>query len=818
MPIILNLGYSKPKLNDTLDGGALDDLLDGGAGHDLLNGLEGADTLIGGTGRDTLLGGEGNDRLDLTHAATGDTLERAEGGAGNDLLMGHATAVATANVFLIGGAGNDTIQGFGVRDNIADYADRTQAINARLGNASSTSGTAKIGTETDVLDNVVRIRATAFNDTLYGGWQDETFMPGHGADTISGGNGQDWLDYSDETVAVTVNIATGKAVDGSGATDAFSGIDAASGGMGNDTLTGNSKGNVFRGLGGNDSIDGGGSWDSVRYDGSHLAPMAATGIVANLQTGIVSQDGYGGTDTLANIEEIAGSRLNDDITGRDTGSNTHIKGLEGNDTLRAPFADSRVLADYRESPGAIEINLSAVDAVSSFGNLIEAGTGRDGHGYVDSFDKIQGIIGTNQGDWIQGGDQPWEYGERLLGWAGDDTIIGGWGDDTIFGGQGVDVLVGSKGMDFLSFAAYAESEGVQTQGAVASLLTGVIANDGWGNVEFLGIGPDNEFEVLFGTAFGDDFEGKKIDDAGVISEQMECQLRGSQGADTLRAAEGDERWVSADYLTDADLDGDGYGVTVDLVAQTGIDGWGTTDTLVNIGATRGSQFRDLLLGNDGDNWFRGEGGNDTFHGGEGVDLASWFSSTTGAVVDLAAGTAQDGLGGTDTFTSIEQVVGSKAMSDTIYGSDVANRISGYGGNDLLDGRAGQDTLYGNDGADTLIGGDGADKLTGGAGADRFLWGNALQGGDTVADFTAGDRLAFSSAGFDPTLSLGALDASRFVAGNGAVGTGNLGQFVYDTANGQLAWDADGAGAAAEVLICTLTGAPGLAASDLLIIG
>jgi Ca2+-binding RTX toxin-like protein len=804
--------------DDTLGGGNAADLLEGGADHDSLSGGQGADTLLGGTGRDTLSGGEGNDRLDLSDAAAGDLHEIAEGGAGRDLLIGHATAVPGAHVHLVGGAGNDTLQGFGLADNIADYADRTQGIQARLGTSTTIGGTAKIGSEVDTLDNIVRIRATAFGDTLNGGWQDETFLAGRGADNVSGGNGQDWIDYSDETAGVSVNLSTGLAVDGGGAADSLSGIECATGSGGNDTLTGTGGVNHFRALGGNDAIDGGAGWDSVRYDGHGLAAAPAQGIVANLHTGVVSNDGWGGIDTLANIEEIAGSALADDITGRDAGSNTHIKGLEGNDTLRAPFADSRVLADYRESPAAIEINLSAADLTSAMGNLVAAGTGRDGHGFIDVFDRIQGIIGSDHGDWIRGGDQPWEYGERLLGWAGNDTIIGGWGDDTIFGGQGVDVLVGSKGMDFLSFAAYSASEGTQSQGAVASLLTGIVANDGWGNVEFLGAGTDNEFEVLLGTAFGDDFEGKRIDDAGVIAEQMECQLRGSQGNDTLRAAAGDERWVSADYMTDEDLNKDGFGVTVDLVNQTATDGWGGTDTLVNIGGTRGSAFRDLLQGNAGDNWFRGEAGNDTIHGGDGTDLASWFSSSSGVVVDLAAGTAQDGYGGTDIFTSIEQVVGSKAMADKLYGTDGANRMSGFGGNDLIEGRGGQDSLFGGAGADTLTGGEGADKLTGGGDSDRFLWKGTAEGGDTVLDFEAGDRLAFSRAGFDPTLSLGTPGASRFVAGDGAVATGTKGQFVYDTATGELAWDADGAGAMAEVLICTIAGAPALAAGDLLIIG
>jgi Ca2+-binding RTX toxin-like protein len=819
--------------NDTIDAGAGNDYVaagddadsvQGGAGNDTIDGGLGADTLVGGTGWDVLRGGEGNDRLDLSGNGAGDLWGRADGGDGADLLIGHATAVRGGNVFLMGGAGNDTIQGNGLTGNIADYADKSVGINATLG----ATGTVKIGTEIDTLQNVVRIRGTAYNDTLKGSSADETFMAGRGNDSISGGFGADVIDYSDEWAGVSVNLATGQAVDGGGGIDTITGIEHVTGSNYNDTLTGNSLVNIFRPLGGNDSVDGGTGWDSVRYDLAGVVNGIPQGIVASLDTGKVT-DSWGGVDTLKGIEEIAGSNLADDITGSSSKTaNTHIKGLEGNDTLRAPVADSRVMADYRESPNGIEINLSDVQQTSSAGNVIAAGTGRDGHGFIDTFDKIQGIIGSEHDDWIRGGDQTWEYGERLLGWSGNDTIIGGWGDDSIFGGSGVDVLVGNKGMDFIFFDAYSDSEkdtGVQ-QGAIASLRTGIITNDGWGNTEYLGA--DNEFEVLVGTTFGDDFEGKKIDDAGVIAEQMECQLRGGQGADTLRAAAGDERWVSADYMTDEDVNLDKLGVTVDLVNQTATDGWGFQDVLVNIGGTRGSAFKDMLIGNAGDNWFRGEAGSDTIIGGDGTDLVSYFSSDKGAVVDLELGTAEDGYsaglsngaGTTDLLISIEQAVGAKAAADTLLGSSVDNRLSGFGGNDRLDGRGGNDTLLGGMGADTIIGGTGQDKLTGGEGADRFLWRNAAEGGDTVLDFTGGsggDRLVFERAGFDPTLSLGSLSSARFVSGAGAQATGSSGQFLYDTATGKLSWDADGAGAGAAQLIATLTDTPWLVASDLQII-
>ncbi len=90
------------------------------------------------------------------------------------------------------------------------------------------------------------------------------------------------------------------------------------------------------------------------------------------------------------------------------------------------------------------------------------------------------------------------------------------------------------------------------------------------------------------------------------------------------------------------------------------------------------------------------------------------------VVDLSAngigdGTADDGFGGFDTLTGIENMEGSEF----------------------------DDTLIGDAGVNILFGGDGADMLTGGDGNDVFVYGDAWQSGigagfrDWITDFNAG---------------------------------------------------------------------------------
>jgi hypothetical protein len=75
----------------------------------------------------------------------------------------------------------------------------------------------------------------------------------------------------------------------------------------------------------------------------------------------------------------------------------------------------------------------------------------------------------------------------------------------------------------------------------------------------------------------------------------------------------------------------------------------------------------------------------------------------GVSLDLAAGTARDTFGGTDTLVGVENVVGSWDP-DTLAGNDDPNIIRGLFSDDIIDGRGGADTLEGGFQDDTLDGG------------------------------------------------------------------------------------------------------------------
>ena len=71
--------------------------------------------------------------------------------------------------------------------------------------------------------------------------------------------------------------------------------------------------------------------------------------------------------------------------------------------------------------------------------------------------------------------------------------------------------------------------------------------------------------------------------------------------------------------------------------------------------------------------------------------AAYWDSPAGVVVDLQAGTAQDGWGTNDTLINIDGVFGN-GHDDRLYGTNGSNSFWPNGGRDYVDGRGGVDTV------------------------------------------------------------------------------------------------------------------------------
>jgi len=126
-------------------------------------------------------------------------------------------------------------------------------------------------------------------------------------------------------------------------------------------------------------------------------------------------------------------------------------------------------------------------------------------------------------------------------------------------------------------------------------------------------------------------------------------------------------------------------------------------------------------------------------------------------------------------------------------------------------------VWGNAGNNTLNGGLGADLLTGFGGNDTFAFTTALGGGnvDWIMDFhSGGDKIALGSSAFGG-MAAGALSASAFVAGSAAGDSDD--RIIYNSATGQLFFDADGSGGGAAVQFATVAPGTAIVANDFLVI-
>ena len=151
---------------------------------------------------------------------------------------------------------------------------------------------------------------------------------GLGADTLNGGSGNDFADYSDSAAAVTVFLNGGAGVGGTAAGDQLLSIEGVIGSAFNDSIVGTSANETLLGGTGNDtliggvgadSLDGGAGTDTVSYASS----IAAVTVYLDGVTTGVGGDAQG--DVVANIDVVIGSNFNDLIIG--TNVNETLQGL-----------------------------------------------------------------------------------------------------------------------------------------------------------------------------------------------------------------------------------------------------------------------------------------------------------------------------------------------------------------------------------------------------------------------------------------------------------------------------------------------------------
>lgn len=665
--------------------------LSGGPGDDTLYGAERPEAESADNG--SYFGGEGNDTLDFSrvdhalHLEAESSSETAnyETGVGRINVAGVENLVGSSYVdrlyadsepsVLDGGAGKDWLWGGPAADTFADADAQIVSGAVAAVTIDGTAGTFSSG-DTFMVAPDVTVWGSAGNDVIHpgrlcsvhGNGGDDTFVidPAVAPDCAPGERGSYQggiltLEALNEPATYALGDPVVTTASQSIPLPAVTGMKLI-GTRFDDVLGGDAGDNTIDGGPGNDVIRGGAGQDTVTYEAAGAGVTASTTRVS----------GGGGSDTLADIENLTGSRYRDTLTG-DASSNV-LRGGDGDDLVSggagANLIDSGAGNDTVIS-GSGDENLNCAtgtDTVSyaTAGSAIRFTTASPhtaynvtGGGGNDRAFSCENLTGSGYGDIITG-----TSGANVLyGGGGSDTINGGAGSDTVSGGDGNDTLYGSTGND---------------------RVLGGTGNDS-----------------LRGNADNDMVDGGSGTDTvsydyatGRVTASMTRATGSGVGADTLAGVENITGSGYADALT-------GNGVA-NVIA-----GGGGNDTLVGAGGN------DRLLGGSGADVLRGDSGNDTVDGGSGTDRAS-FTTATGRVTSTM--TSASGGAGSDRMFGIENLTGG-AYADRLTGNGIANVIQGGGGADYLYGVGGADRLYGNSSGDRLYGGTGSDYGDGGTGRD-----------------------------------------------------------------------------------------------------
>ena len=664
--------------NDTIIGSQGDDLIYGGNGADSIS--SNFALLAPTVGGDTVYGGAGDDIITTFNSvfgvssSVGDTVY---GGIGNDSILG---AVNSNNVgqdldFLFGGAGNDTIDGNGGEDSID---------------------------------------AGAGNDTVIA--RDEV-------DTTDGGAGIDLIDFSNESGAVTFDMASG-ATDadgdtesnlnyenaiGSSAADSITGDaqnNSIAGGAGADTLAGGNGSDTFSSGAGDDSITGGEDAgdtdiDVLDYSDETLGVIVTfTGDEAGTAQGIGT-----GTDTFAEIENIIFTAQDDNVNAAADTVGVNLDTGAGDDFVRAGQG-----ADSMDGGDGVD-ELSYIDSAAPVTLDLEAGTGTGGNAEGDSFANFENFTLTDGNDSVTGS----AASDTVDGGLGDDNIAGGGGDDSVDAGDGNDNVQGGAGDDSMDGGAGIDTLDLSdaTGPVTVDLGAGTASSADTGNDTFV------NFEGA-STGAGDD------------------TITGTAGNDTIDSGAGNDSVTTGDG-DDSVTAGDGND-NVDT---------GSGDDTVDAGA--------------GDDTVGASAGNDSFDGGAGVDTYDASGSTAPVTIDLANNTATGVDIGDDTVVNFEGATGGSGDdtltggggdetldggdgNDSVGGGDGNDTLGGGGGNDTIDGGSGNDSIDGGDGTDTIDGGDGNDTIDAGLGDDDIN----ISTGDSAAGGGGDDEFILTTSGLTGT--------------------------------------------------------------------
>ena len=489
-----------------------------------------------------------------------------------------------------------------------------------------------------------------------------------------------------------------------------SGDDRLFGGDFDDTLSGGDGNDVLGGKGGNNVLTGGAGSDAVVYA---LSDQHNDGVTDFRQGEDVIDLRAANISDFATVQQL----LSNDAQGNAV-ITTVSNGVTSTMTLTGISAAQLTAADFTFAGNSTQTLNGSDSADDLFG-----GAGGD-------------ILKGNAGD------------DRLFGEQGYDSLNGGAGNDSLFGGQDSDSLEGGAGADLFDGGAGIDEATYRTAlaGVTVSLASGGTGGDAagdayvsienmWGSnfecdmggiehfdggdgvdlVAYLGvpvelvIDPTTYSYVITGEgvtvdladssrntgfAAGDTYAsievliGSYVND-NLAGDEQDNILRGSYGDDVIWGRGGNDL-LEGDVGNDRLIGGAGADVlygNVDFLGYLDLVG----RLLGPIGADLIQQAKDMAAGDP------------EFGAGDGFDVASYETATSGVIASLSNPAINTGDAAGDTYILIEGLAGS-AFDDTLIGT------AGWGaeGHNTLEGGAGNDTLIGLGGDDDYDGGAGDD--------------------------------------------------------------------------------------------------------------
>lgn len=564
---------------------------------------------------------------------------------------------------------------------------------------------------------------------------------------------------------------------------------------GNDSIVGGPSDEILPDAGGGiDHISGGGGYDAIGGIDRSGSTEDETVSIANPAVLQTMSDGT----TIVGIEEIeitTGSG-NDTLTGNNSsdwliageGNNTlsggdgsdYLVTGAGHDTIDGGGGDDEIHAglgvnhidggadgEYGDAAWIDERD-STSDEVITFVDPLIVQTFADGGTVVNVERVVQWYSGSGN-DTLTGG----ALANHIYAGAGNDTVNGHTGNDWIEGGDGDDMLVGGTLDDPNDLDVLIGGNGNDTM------------DGGYG------------YDVAFGqdgndTVHSRDHQSQFYFDGGAGTD-LAIIDRTSATANLTLSLPGqifhDEAELPGDYALQ-DL------LSVERLEFTGGSG---NDTVT------GGALADIILGGGGIDTIDGGAGGDAMTGGDGSDI--YYVDNVGDVVTEA--TVNIAIGGTDrVIASITYTLPVNVESLTMVGTGpiVGN---GNASNNFMSGNAQANTLRAWGGNDVFYGNLGNDWISGGLGQDYFVFNTAPgpNNRDGITDFShVDDTIRLENAIFTGLgLTTGTLAAAQFHTGAAAHDADD--RIIYNSANGQILYDADGLDGAAAVLFATLTNKP-----------